>query len=190
MDGYAVRSLDTATATAAAPARLILAGRVAAGRVPERALAPGEAFRIFTGAPMPAGADAVIPQEEVTVADGKVAVARAVPPGDCVRPRGEDMRAGDMVLTPGQAIGPAEVGALATVGRAQVRVVRRPRVGILSTGDEIVDLGGTIAPGQIPNSNTYSLMAQVLEVGAEPVSLGVAADRLTTSRTAPLGARL
>jgi molybdopterin molybdotransferase len=178
MDGYAVRTDDTLAATAAIPVRLVVAGRVAAGGMPERPLGPGEAFRIFTGAPVPDGADAVVAQEEVTVADGMLEVSRAVRPGDCVRPRGEDMRAGDRVLGPGQVIGPAEVGALATMGRNQVRVIRRPRVGILSTGDELVDLGGAIGPGQIPNSNTYSLMAQVQDAGGEPVSLGVAADRL------------
>ncbi len=159
MDGYALRGDDTTAASPATPARLVIAGRVAAGHVAERPLRPGEAFRIFTGGPLPEGADSVIPQEDVSLDAMTLVVPRAVRIGDYVRPRGEDVQAGDL-------------------GRSQVRVVRRPRVGILSTGDEIVDLGGRLGPGQIPNSNTYSLMAQVSEAGGVPVSLGVAADRL------------
>ena len=178
MDGYAVRSADTVGATSERPARLTLGGRVPAGGVAERALRAGEAFRIFTGAPLPEGADSIIPQEDVTADGGTVVIGRLVPPGECVRPRGEDMRAGDIVLERGRVLGPAEIGLLATLGHQPVRVVRRPVVGILSTGDELVDLPGALGPGQIPNSNTYALMAQVLEAGGEPVSLGIARDRL------------
>jgi molybdopterin molybdotransferase len=178
MDGYALRSADTRGASTPAPVRLAVAGRVAAGHVAQRALDAGEAFRIFTGGPLPEGADSIIPQEDVTVDGGAILVPRPVNPGDYVRPRGEDMRAGDGVLERGRLLGPAELGLLAALGRSQVRVLRRPRVGVLSTGDEIVDLGGHPGPGQIPNSNTYSLMAQVEEAGADPISLGVAADRL------------
>ena len=154
MDGYALRSVDTGTASADRPVALRMAGHVPAGHVAERALQAGEVYRIFTGAPLPEGADAVIPQEDVTADDGTVTIPRRVPQGDSVRPRGEDMRAGDVVMEPGRVIGPAEVGVLATLGRHQVCVIRRPRVGILSTGDEIVDLGSPIGPGQIANSNT------------------------------------
>ncbi|HEV8436772.1 MAG TPA: gephyrin-like molybdotransferase Glp [Methylomirabilota bacterium] len=178
MDGYAVRSADTDKAGVATPTRLVLTGRVAAGAVAERPLRPGEAFRIFTGAPLPDGADSVIPQEEVSEDGAVVVIDRPVRAGEFVRPRGEDMRAGDLALQRGRPLGAAELGLLATLGRAQVGVVKRPQVGILSTGDEVVDLGGVLGPGQIPNSNTYSLMAQVMEAGAEPVNLGVARDRL------------
>src|SRR6185295_6143719 len=160
-----------------APTRLTLAGQVAAGRLAERPLRPGETFRIFTGAPLPEGADAVIPQEDVTVEGTSVRVPRALRSGDYVRPRGEDMRPGDRLFEPGRALSPADLGVLATVGRSRVAVIRRPVVGILSTGDEIADLGTPIGPGQIPNSNTYSLMGQVRAAGAEPLSLGVARDR-------------
>jgi molybdopterin molybdotransferase len=177
MDGYALRSEDTRAAVAAAPARLSVAGRVPAGGVAERSLRPGEAFRIFTGAPLPEGADSVVPQEDVTAEGGALLVPRPVPEGDFVRPRGEDMKRGDRVLDRGRVLSAADVGLLATVGHARVSVTRRPRVGILSTGDELVDLGGTIGPGQIPNSNSYSLIAQVIEAGAIPVSLGIAGDR-------------
>jgi len=178
MDGYALRSGDTRAAAALSPARLALAGRVPAGAMAERPLRPGEAFRIFTGAPLPEGADAVIPQEDVTAEGGILLVPRPVADGDFVRPRGEDMKRGDRVLERGRILSAADIGMLAAVGRTPVGVVRRPRVGILSTGDELVDLGGRIGPGQIPNSNSYSLIAQVIEAGAVPVSLGIARDRL------------
>jgi molybdopterin molybdotransferase len=178
MDGYALLAADAKAASAERPARLTLSGRVAAGGVAEQALKPGQVFRIFTGAPLPDGADAVIPQEEITEDGGMILVPRPVSSGQFVRPRGEDMRAGQTVLDRGRVLGPPEIGLLATLGRAQVSVVKRPLVGILSTGDEVVDLGGALGPGRIPNSNTYSLMAQVTEAGADPVNLGVARDRL------------
>ena len=183
MDGYALRSVDTAPAGPGSPARLLLAGRVPAGAMAERPLRPGEAFRIFTGAPLPEGADAVIPQEDVTEDAGALVVSRPVADGDFVRPRGEDMKRGDRVLERGRVLSAADIGMLATVGRSPVSVIRRPRVGILSTGDELVDLGGRIGPGQIPNSNSYSLIAQVIEAGAQPVSLGIARDRLDDIET-------
>ena len=178
MDGYAVSSVDTSVASAESPVVLRMAGHVAAGHLAGRPLARGEAFRILTGAPLPEGADAVIPQEDVQTDGTMVRIPRPVPAGDYVRPRGEDLRPGDRLFEPGRLLSPGDIGVLATLGRSRVRVVRRPVVGVLSTGDEIVDLGGTVGPGQIPNSNTYSLMAQVRAAGAEPVSLGVARDRL------------
>src|ERR1700687_4360572 len=178
MDGYALRSADTQGASAPAPIRLAVTGRVAAGHVADRALGAGETFRIFTGGALPEGAGSGTAQEDVRVDAGAILLSRPVRPGDYVRPQGEDVRAGDAVLEPGRRLGPAEMGLLAALGRSQVRVLRRRRVGVLSTGDEIVDLGGHPGPGQISNSNTYSLMAQIDEAGGDPVSLGVAADRL------------
>jgi molybdopterin molybdotransferase len=175
MDGYAVRSADT---LAGGSVRLAVVGRIAAGAMPDRAVGPGEASRIFTGAPMPEGADAVIPQEDVEADAVSIAFSHAIEPGAYVRPRGEDVRQGDRVLAPGQAIGPAEIGVLATMGWPRVRVRRRPRVAILSTGNELADLGQEPGPGQIPNTNTYALMAQTIEAGGEPINLGVSADRL------------
>jgi len=174
MDGYAVRAADTTRA----PVTLPIVGRIQAGTIPDRVLEAGEAMRIFTGAPMPDGADAVIPQEDVEASDDHVRIARSVERGAYVRPRGEDVDAGDRVLEPGRPLGPAEIGLLATLGHSPALVYRRPRVAILSTGNEIADLGVEPAPGQIPNTNTYSLMAQVTEAGAEPLNLGVAEDRL------------
>jgi len=175
MDGYAVRSADTHLG---GPLRLVVIGRVPAGSMPEQPVGPGQAARIFTGAPMPDGADAVIPQEDVEIDGTGIVVSHAVDAGAFVRPRGEDVRPGDSVLSPGQVIGPAEVGLLATLGWPQVGVRRRPRVAILSTGNELADLGHEPGPGQIPNTNTYSLMTQTREAGGEPINLGVAADRL------------
>jgi molybdopterin molybdotransferase len=185
MDGYAVRSTDTALPGR----RLRVVGRVAAGAMPDRDVGPGEAVRIFTGAPLPAGADAVVPQEDVQLEDERIALARPVEAGAYVRPRGEDVRPGDLVLDPGRTIGPAEVGLLATLGWSRVAVHRRPRVAILSTGNELADLGQALGPGQIPNTNTYSLMAQVLEAGAEPINLGVAPDDLDAIQARLQGAR-
>src|SRR6185369_15255495 len=183
MDGYALRGGDTQGAAAGNPARLHLAGRVAAGALSDRALTAGEAYRIFTGAPLPDGADAVIPQEDVTEDGGMVVIPRRVRVGEYVRPRGEDIVAGETVLGAGRLLGAGEIGLLAALGRARIRVVKRPRVGILSTGDEIADLCTALGPGQIRNSNSYSLMAQVVEAGGEPVLLGVAPDKLEAIET-------
>lgn len=172
MDGYAVRAADTE----AAPAVLRVTARIAAGMVPDRPIGPGEAARIFTGAPLPEGADAVVPQEEVEADGDGIRVRRPVERGAWVRPRGEDVQAGERVLEPGRRLGAAEIGLLATLGHSPVRVHRRPRVAVLSTGNELADLGTEPGPGQIPNTNSYSLAAQVLEAGAEPLNLGVAGD--------------
>jgi molybdopterin molybdotransferase len=124
MDGYALRGADTESASPATPARLVIAGRVAAGHVAERPLRPGEAFRIFTGGPLPEGADSVIPQEDVRREGATLIVPRAVATGDYVRPRGEDVRAGDAVLEPGRVLGPR-----------RGRYSRRPRP-VAGAGDE------------------------------------------------------
>jgi molybdopterin molybdotransferase len=174
MDGYAVRAADTRTT----PARLAVVGTVTAGSLPTRDVNAGEAIRIFTGAPLPAGADAVVPQEDTEATDGHVTLKAAVTTGAYVRPRGEDLRVGDVVLTSGTALGPAEIGLVATLGSSQVLVHRKPRVAILSTGNELAELGSEPAAGQIPNTNSYSLFAQVLEAGGEPMNLGIATDHL------------
>jgi molybdopterin molybdotransferase len=173
MDGYAIRATD-----ARPRATLRVVDRVVAGSLPTRAVGAGEAVRIFTGAPLPMGADAVVPQEDVDAHDGVVTLRGAVASGAYVRPAGEDVREGDLVLEPGRPIGPAEIGILATLGRTQVSVGRRPRVAVLSTGNELADLGTEPSPAQIPNANTYSLMAQITEAGGIPLNLGVAPDRL------------
>jgi molybdopterin molybdotransferase len=152
-------------------------GEIPAGAVAGGPVEAGEAYRILTGAPMPVGADAVIPQEEVGRQGAALTVSRPAAPGDFVRPRGEDIRTGDEVLAPGTVLGPAALGVLAALGRPLVRVYQRPRVAILSTGDELVDVDVAPGPGQIPNSNTYTLSAQVREAGGVPLNLGIARDR-------------
>jgi molybdopterin molybdotransferase len=119
----------------------------------------------------------VIPQEDVVPDGDLITVARRVEAGEFVRHAGEDVRPGDLVAEPGRAIGPAEIGMLATVGCTTVRVYRRPRVAILSTGDELAELGTEPGPGQIPDTNSHTLAAQVRETGGEPLNLGVARDR-------------
>jgi molybdopterin molybdotransferase len=173
MDGYAVRAADAGRGAA-----LTVVGRVEAGGLPARVVGRGEAMRIFTGAPLPEGADTVVPQEDVDASDDRITLRGPLERAAYVRRRGEDVRVGDRVLEPGTVITAAEIGLLATLGHGQVPVYRRPRVAILSTGNELADLGTEPGPGQIPNSNTYTLMAQVLEAGGDPASLGVARDRL------------
>lgn len=178
MDGYALRSAETASASRQAPARLRIAGEVPAGRLAERPLGAGEAYRILTGAPLPNGADAVIPQEEVTVEAGQLLVPRSVARGENVRPRGEDVRQGEVVLEAGIVLRPPAIGLLAALGRALVEVHQRPTVAILATGDELVDIHEVPGPGKIINSNTYALAAQVREAGGVPLALGIARDSL------------
>jgi molybdopterin molybdotransferase len=176
MDGYAVRRADLLAASPERPLALRVAFEVAAGAEPARALRPGEAARILTGAPIPPGADAVVRQEDAE-RRGETLWLRAPPaPREHVRPAGEDVRAGEEVLAPGARLGPAELGMLAALGRTQVAVRQRPRVAILSSGDELALPDGDLSGGRIVSSNSYSLAAQCRELGAEPISLGIARD--------------
>jgi molybdopterin molybdotransferase len=176
MDGYAVRAADLAAASEAAPVALPVVFEVAAGGRGSRPLRAGEAARIFTGAPIPDGADTVVMQEHVTAEDGAVRFRTAPRRADHVRPAGEDVRAGDLVLEPGAALGPSQLGMLAALGRTQVAVRRRPRVAILSGGDELVEPDEPVDGGRIVSSNSYALAAQCREAGAEPTLLGIARD--------------
>jgi len=178
MDGYAVLAADTAGAGRRAPSRLRVIGELAAGYVTGTAVAPGTAIRIMTGAPIPPGADAVVRVED-TAAEGEwVEVFAQVPVGQYVRPAGEDVRRGELVLRRGTIVRPQEVGMLATLGQGQVPVTRRPRVAILATGDEVVEIDAPLAPGKIRNANSYSNAAQVVKHGGTPVMLGIARDRV------------
>jgi len=181
MDGYAVRAADTAGATPAGPVQLRVVGELPAGRAPDRAVGAGEAIRIMTGAPMPEGADAVVMVERtrsVAGADGNgVAVEAEASPGDHVRRAGGDLTRGQEVFPAGTRLLGAHLGVLASVGAASVRAYPRPRVGVLSTGDELVDIDrASLAPGQIRDSNRPMLLALTQESGFEPVDLGVARD--------------
>jgi molybdopterin molybdotransferase len=176
MDGYAVIAADTTGAAPERPAVLRVVGDLPAGQVPDTAVRPGEAIRIMTGAPMPPGADAIVRVEDTERGEGTVLIRTASRPGRDVRLAGEDVQAGALVLPQGTYVRPAEVGMLAMLGRRQVQVLRRPRVAVLTTGDELVDVDEPVTPGKIRNVNLYSLCAQVRWCGGEPISLGVARD--------------
>jgi molybdopterin molybdotransferase len=184
MDGYAVRSADIEGATSERPIALTVVADIAAGTPIDGKVGPGEAARIMTGAPLPAGADAVVPVEDTNEPwrererplPQQVDIRRAVAAGDYVRWPGEDIERGQQVLDTGHAIRPQEIGVLASLGIADIAVVRRPRVGVLATGDELVDIQLPLTPGKIRNSNGYSQAAQVQALGAIPIMLGVAAD--------------
>jgi molybdopterin molybdotransferase len=176
MDGYAVRAADTIGAAEGAPIRLRVVGELAAGHAPTVAVGDGEAIRIMTGAPMPDGADAIVMVER-TERDGDdgVLITLAVEPGRHVRRAGGDLEAGDVVFEPGTVLTAARIGVLATVGARRVRAHRRVRVGVLSTGDELVETG-PLEPGKIRDSNRPMLLAQLADAGAEPLDLGAAHD--------------
>ena len=163
MDGYAVRAGDTA----AAPATLDVVGTLAAGRAPDVGVGPGEAVRIMTGAPIPPGADAVIMVERTRALDGggQVVAEVSVPVGNHIRRAGEDLEVGRVVFEPGEVLQPAHVGVLAGLGIHALNVVRRPRVGVISTGDELVDGPEPLALGQVRDSNRYSLLSLVARPG-------------------------
>ncbi|HWI41941.1 MAG TPA: gephyrin-like molybdotransferase Glp [Verrucomicrobiae bacterium] len=177
MDGFAVRTADCAPGV-----ELPVAGYIPAGGTAESPLLPGTAIRIMTGAPVPEGCDAVVPVEETSAAGGRVVLHERVEEGQHIRRRGEDIACGEAVLHPGEVIHPAQVSLLASLGRTMVAVYRRPRVGIVSTGDELLEPGEQPAPGKIVNSNSYALAAAVREAGGEPVILGVARDDLESHR--------
>lgn len=180
MDGFALLSKDSRSQDGKPP-RLRVTGGVAAGYTADHAVEEGGAMRITTGAPIPPGADAVI-QVELTRFSGPdsawVEIQQEVQPGNNIRPAGDDIQPGQMVLTRGSVIGAWEIGVLATLGWATVPVTRRARVAILGTGDEVIDIDQPLQPGKIRNSNSYLLEAAVGQVGAEAHRLGVARDTL------------
>ena len=185
MDGYALRAADTRSASRGNPLELRVTGEAAAGYVYPGRVEPGTAVRIMTGAPIPVGADAVAPFEETDEMERKhsgsghlalVRVYKEVEVGESIRPAGGDVRAGDLVLTQDTVLRPSEIGVLASLGRTSARVIRRPVVAILSTGDELVELGQPLGPGQIYDANSYSLAAAVVRLGAIARPLGIARD--------------
>jgi len=180
MDGYALRSADTAGASADEPRRLRVVGMIQAGYVAEHGLEPGTAMRIMTGAPVPPGADAVI-QHELTrrfaASDEEfVDLFVAVAPGNNIRHAGEDIQPGRRVLGAGSVLGPWELAVLASIGVAHVPVHQRARVAVIATGDEVVEVGQPLQRGQIYNSNSYAIAAAVRRCGAVPHVLGIARD--------------
>ena len=176
MDGYAVRAAEVAGAGPESPVVLPVVNDIAAGNTAPLSLAPGQTMRIMTGAPMPRGADAVVPVEAT---DGGVVQVRVTKPsvvGQHVREEGDDVRAGDLVLRRGTLLGPGQIALLAAAGLSRVRVVPRPRVVVLSTGDELVDVGGQPGFGQVIDSNSVMLSAAVTAVGATPYRVGGVPD--------------
>ncbi|MEZ5247544.1 MAG: molybdopterin molybdotransferase MoeA [Acidimicrobiales bacterium] len=174
MDGFAVVARDTD----AAPVVLDVVGTVAAGSAAHEPMGPGQAMRIMTGAPMPPGADAVVMVERTNYdeANGRVEVEITVPPGNHVRAAGEDVRPGDLLYPAGTCLTAGHLGVLASVGIGEVDVVPRPVVGVLSTGDELVDDGGPLRPGQIRDSNRRTLLTLLRESGFDAVDLGLVRD--------------
>lgn len=178
MDGYALRSEDTASASEEHPVELKVTQLIQASHWPEVTLEPGEAARIFTGAPLPPGADAVELQENVSAdeATQRVTLTKPVPQDKSIRKQGAYLQKGEVLLPQGTQLEAGEIGLLASVGRGQVRVKRRPRVAILSCGDELVPLHDAPQPGQIYESNRYALGAQIEEAGAIPMMLPLVPD--------------
>jgi molybdopterin molybdotransferase len=185
MDGYAVRAADVATV----PATLRQVGAAPAGGAFDGAVGPGECVRIFTGGPMPRGADAVVIQED-TMADGAaITVREGVTPGRYVRPAGLDFKAGDVGIRAGRLLNARDIGFAAAMNHPWLKVIRKPRVAIISTGDEVVLPGDPLGPHQIVSSNGPSLAAFVAASGGEPVNLGIAPDSAAALQSMADGAR-
>jgi len=178
MDGYAVRAADTAGAASGNPVKLAVIGTLPAGAAPDRPVGAGEALRIMTGAQFPPGADAVVIVEVTESADAGRAVLVSEPAmaGDHIRPAGEDIALGQEVFGAGTVLHPGHLGVLASIGMEKVTVVARARVGVLSTGDELVDGAGRLGPGQIRDSNRHTLLALARESGFDVIDLGIARD--------------
>jgi len=175
MDGYAIRSADTVGASATEPALLDLVDDLPAGRAPSVRLSTGAAAKVMTGAPVPAGSDAVVPWEDTSPGPNAVAVHTQLSPGAHVRPRGEDMAAGQVVMEAGETLGPVHLGVLASLGRTHVQA-RVPKVAVLSTGSELVPPGEVLAEAQIYNSNATLLSALCRAAGATVAATGMVGD--------------
>ncbi|MGH8962896.1 MAG: molybdotransferase-like divisome protein Glp [Jatrophihabitantaceae bacterium] len=175
-DGYAVRAVDTRDATADDPAVLPVVGDVAPGAKSRAGMGPGLAMRIMTGAPMPAGADAVVELEGTDRGVARVEIRRAVSSGECVRRMGEDLSAGAPALSAGAALGPQQVALLAAIGRDRVLVRPRPRVLVISTGSELIDVGHKAAYGEVNDSNSYLITAAAKDAGADSHRVGIVPD--------------
>lgn len=189
MDGFAVRSSDTRGAKRGSPVALSLSGESRAGTPAAQPLGAGGAFRISTGAMVPAGADSVVRVEDASLEGDRVMVEAEVEPGRDIRRAGEDVEAGETVLRAGTRIGPAELGVIVSLGREAVECHRRPRVHVLASGDELLEPGEEMRPGGVRNSNAYTLAALAERAGAEVCGSGRMADEREATRAA-IGAAL
>lgn len=183
IDGFAIQAADTQKATAEHPIKLKIIDTIAAGSRTEKVLAPGTTMKIFTGAPLPEEADSLIKKEEVTettspTGDGAIIIQRSLTQGECVVIKGEDISCGERIFSPGSLLTSAHMGILATLGVDPVCVYKRPKVGIFSTGNELVDLRSPLEYGQLRASNIYTLAEIIREAGGEPINLGVVRDRV------------
>jgi molybdopterin molybdotransferase len=182
MDGFAVRAADTVDASAESPADLLLGETIPAGHIAAHSLGVGEVAKIMTGAPLPDGADAVVQSESTVEKGGRVLIMETAKLGKNIRRAGEDVVQGDRVLAAGSVLGPAEIGLIASMGFPTVQVHRKPRVAIISTGSELVEVDKPLGPGQIRNSNSYSLRAQCQQLGIEAATLGIVPDDYEATR--------
>ena len=185
MDGYAVRADDVART----PATLRQVGEAPAGGAHEGVVGPGEAVRIFTGGPVPSGADTIVIQENADADGERIVVKAGAPPGAHIRPAGLDFGEGDVGLTPGRILGARDIALAASMNRPWLRVRRKPRIAVLATGDELVMPGEPIGPNQIVSSNNLGLRAFVAESGAEAIDLGIALDTEESLKTLAAGAK-
>ncbi len=177
MDGYAVRSEDVVKASSDYPVQLEVIEDLPAGSVSKKTIGKGQAIRIMTGAPVPKGGNVVVPVENTRKGNETVLILESPPQGENIRRAGEDVKSGERVISKGDLLRPAEVGMLASVGRASISVYQRPLVAILCTGDELADVDEELGEGKIISSNSYTLASQVKDCGALPVQLGIARDR-------------
>lgn len=182
MDGYAVRAADVVSASESTPVRLEVLETVGAGTMPSRSVGPGQAVRTMTGAPIAPGADAIVQVERTRGAGDWVEVLAPVAPATSIRPRGEDVKAGALVIPAGSELSPADLGMLASINRSVVDVCRRPRAAIVATGDELVDVDQVPSGAQIVNSNAYALAGAIIEAGGDPTILKIARDTETEIR--------
>jgi len=177
MDGYAVRAADVEAASESYPIRLTVLETVGAGVMPSLQVRAGQAVRTMTGAPIAAGADAIVPVERTRGTEAEIEILASAEKGAFVRPRGEDLKRGELVFSPGKVLSASDLGMLASLNRAMVDVYRRPRVAIVATGDELVDIDIVPSGAQVINSSAYALAAAIRETGGESIMLKVARDR-------------
>src|SRR5882672_9488528 len=182
MDGYAVRAADTAGASPATPAVLTWIEKVFTGQMPQQTVGPGQCTEIATGAPMPAGADAVVMVEQTAADDSRIQIFATAEPGQNIGRQGADIKSGQTVMRAGDVLNASRVGALAALGLAHADVYAQPRVAILSTGNEIVDPGQPLEPGHIYDINRFTLAAVIAEHGGVPAPHGGGHDRRPVAR--------